>query len=219
MPPSPSLPVNRPSLHTPDDSSPGHGHVPVLLTLRMTFPPESLPYAVAESAPLRVCPLSTPQTRKPLLVDQSDDIAETPATVDSSTDDSEEDSSDGTDVPVSSRRETPMRQILTMAARSNGPRIPKPSGEVTRLTRGGYSLRKVLGWDQSLYCKVQRFVKKLARKHLVLGRTLLMQSTTALTKVFDVAIERFEFLNLYEDGWVLSDFLRVYLSNAARQKR
>jgi hypothetical protein len=33
-------------------------------------------------------------------------------------------------------------------------KIRKPPGEVTRLSRGGYSLQKVLGWDPERYKKI-----------------------------------------------------------------
>ena len=32
--------------------------------------------------------------------------------------------------------------------------IPKPRGEVGRLSRGGYNLQSALGWTDSLYSKV-----------------------------------------------------------------
>ncbi|MDT7543714.1 MAG: hypothetical protein QOE33_3626 [Acidobacteriota bacterium] len=34
-------------------------------------------------------------------------------------------------------------------------KIPKPQGELSRLSRGGYSLEKALGWEKSLYLQVQ----------------------------------------------------------------
>jgi hypothetical protein len=34
-------------------------------------------------------------------------------------------------------------------------KISKPRGEVTRLSRGGYSLEKTLGWEQKRYREVQ----------------------------------------------------------------
>ena len=38
---------------------------------------------------------------------------------------------------------------------SQNQKIPKPRGEVTRLSRNGYSLRQALGWDAEYYHKVQ----------------------------------------------------------------
>lgn len=40
------------------------------------------------------------------------------------------------------------------------PTIPKPSGEVTELNKGGYSLEKVLKWERRQYLEVQ--VRSLA---------------------------------------------------------
>ena len=34
-------------------------------------------------------------------------------------------------------------------------KIPKPRGDVACISRGGYSLRKVLGWDDEFYKEVQ----------------------------------------------------------------
>jgi hypothetical protein len=33
--------------------------------------------------------------------------------------------------------------------------IPKPKGDVGCISKGGYSLRKVLGWDEDFYREVQ----------------------------------------------------------------
>ena len=34
-------------------------------------------------------------------------------------------------------------------------KVPKPKGELSRLKRGGYSLKAVLTWDDEFYYKVQ----------------------------------------------------------------
>lgn len=36
-----------------------------------------------------------------------------------------------------------------------GNKIPKPKGEVTRIGRGGYNLKGVLGWDSERYQEVK----------------------------------------------------------------
>jgi hypothetical protein len=44
------------------------------------------------------------------------------------------------------------------------PLIPKPSGEVSRISRDGYNLRKELGWKPDFYTQVQ------VRSHSLLRR-------------------------------------------------
>jgi hypothetical protein len=38
---------------------------------------------------------------------------------------------------------------------ADDPLVPKPSGEVTRISRDGYNLRKELGWKPDFYTRVQ----------------------------------------------------------------
>jgi hypothetical protein len=48
-----------------------------------------------------------------------------------------------------------LQSDLHLTDQGSASKIPKPPGEVTRLSRGGYSLRKALGWDERLYEEVQ----------------------------------------------------------------
>jgi hypothetical protein len=41
------------------------------------------------------------------------------------------------------------------SVRESGAQIPKPKGDVGCISKGGYSLRKVLGWDEDFYREVQ----------------------------------------------------------------
>jgi hypothetical protein len=58
-------------------------------------------------------------------------------------------------------------------------KIPKPPGELTRLSRGGYSLERALGWDQERYRKIQ---VSLSLVHTT-ARTYLVLSTLSMTKL------------------------------------
>lgn len=40
--------------------------------------------------------------------------------------------------------------------------IPKPKGDVGCISKGGYSLRKVLNWDEDFYREVQVFLLRFA---------------------------------------------------------
>ncbi len=42
-------------------------------------------------------------------------------------------------------------------------KIPKPNGEVTRLSRGGYSLQAALRWDKAFYYEVQVSIRQVNR--------------------------------------------------------
>lgn len=78
--------------------------------------------------------------------------------------------------------------------------IPKPPGEVARLSRGGYSLAKVLMWDEEFYSEVQvhlytfpcihslphmeqKFIRSQASIHLRTDRLISMQQPSQVDVV------------------------------------
>ncbi|KZT11551.1 uncharacterized protein LAESUDRAFT_755190 [Laetiporus sulphureus 93-53] len=90
--------------------------------------------------------------------------------------------------------------------------IRKPKGEVTRLSREGYNLRDALGWTEAVYLHVQTAIHKLAGNHLT-PVPFLKQKAVDLQKVYDLAADTYPILRQYENNWVTSDFLRVFLKN------
>jgi hypothetical protein len=54
------------------------------------------------------------------------------------------------------RRTWPPEQLpLNIKALTADAKVPKPKGELSRLKRGGYSLKAALAWDDEFYHKVQ----------------------------------------------------------------
>ncbi|EIW74267.1 hypothetical protein CONPUDRAFT_160310 [Coniophora puteana RWD-64-598 SS2] len=98
-------------------------------------------------------------------------------------------------------------------------RIPKPKGEVTRIGRGGYTLREALAWSSDRYEGVKKYVQQLAEKYLNVHETFNAQKTEDLAKVFAEAKEAYAELDQYEGDWVVSDFLRIYLKNSKARKK
>ncbi|TDL17614.1 hypothetical protein BD410DRAFT_699659, partial [Rickenella mellea] len=100
----------------------------------------------------------------------------------------------------------------------NKPLIPKPPGEVTRRTRGGYALEKELNWNADLYKDVQKRVHELATEHLYLHGTFPTQDKVKLQIVYAEARKSFPILNEYRGDWVVEDFLRVYLKRTKTRR-
>ncbi|KAH7902874.1 hypothetical protein BJ138DRAFT_1120993 [Hygrophoropsis aurantiaca] len=98
-------------------------------------------------------------------------------------------------------------------------RVPKPKGEVTRISRDGYNLLTALGWTSDQYTEIQSYLQKLAGKHLDLQSTFKKQNQLKLARFQDEAKKRYPILANYEDDWAASDFLRVYLKNAKARGR
>ncbi|KIJ09591.1 hypothetical protein PAXINDRAFT_87261 [Paxillus involutus ATCC 200175] len=85
--------------------------------------------------------------------------------------------------------------------------ICKPRGEVSRINRGGYNLQDKLSWPVAEYEKIQ------VSAHLTVRKSWVKQSKEQLQIVFEKSKARYPLLQEYEGGWVVSDFLRVYLKN------
>jgi hypothetical protein len=56
--------------------------------------------------------------------------------------------------PLITRRTFPLNEPTTTIVSILEAPVPKPKGEVSRLKRGGYNLKAVLGWKESLYNEV-----------------------------------------------------------------
>ncbi|KLO04504.1 hypothetical protein SCHPADRAFT_1003275 [Schizopora paradoxa] len=98
--------------------------------------------------------------------------------------------------------------------------IPKPPGEVSRISRGGYNLEEKLGWSKSEYGKVQKGIRELAKAHLNMTAILSEQDENSLKTVFQLAKLQHPILNDYIGDWALEDFLSIMLKNSAdRLKR
>ncbi|KAF9524146.1 hypothetical protein CPB83DRAFT_898107 [Crepidotus variabilis] len=54
--------------------------------------------------------------------------------------------------------------------------IPKPQGQAGALSRGGYSLRKVLKWDSKQYADVQNYARERIKHHVQKGQLFPGQS-------------------------------------------
>jgi hypothetical protein len=82
-------------------------------------------------------------------------------------------------------------------------KIPKPRGEVSRISRGGYNLQEALGWPAAeyeetrvrilptvVYCLfnyfffVQAFVSQLAREYLKVNKSWRFQAQPKLALVY-----------------------------------
>ncbi|KAG2742116.1 hypothetical protein P692DRAFT_20750317 [Suillus brevipes Sb2] len=92
-------------------------------------------------------------------------------------------------------------------------KIPKPRGEVSRIKRGGYNLHEALGWPFSDYEKTR--VLHLAREHLKINKSWSSQAKAGLTIVYAEATKQYHILDRYEDNWVVSDMLRIFLKNSS----
>ncbi|KAJ3806576.1 hypothetical protein F5876DRAFT_80554 [Lentinula aff. lateritia] len=88
--------------------------------------------------------------------------------------------------------------------------IPKPPGEVGRPGRGGYNLKKILGWPKEDYDNVKEFVKTLVNS-LDCTIPFTEQSFDDLSSIRQQAIKKFDFLNKYQKHWVVDDFIRCRL--------
>ncbi|KLO03917.1 hypothetical protein SCHPADRAFT_795801, partial [Schizopora paradoxa] len=98
--------------------------------------------------------------------------------------------------------------------------IPKPHGEVSRLSRGGYNLEEALGWSKNEYATIQKEIREIAKDYLDMTAIFSEQEKTKLTMVYEKArrprsTERFPILRDYENNWVVEDFLSIMLKNSA----
>ncbi|KAK7433589.1 hypothetical protein VKT23_020693 [Stygiomarasmius scandens] len=95
----------------------------------------------------------------------------------------------------------------------SAPLISKPDGENGRPGRGGYSLKKVLNWNDKEYKRAQAFVKKTVETKLVetIHLPFTVQPPTMLDIVRNEILKEFPGLRIYEDNWATDDFIRAAL--------
>ncbi|KAI0296891.1 hypothetical protein BC826DRAFT_967917 [Russula brevipes] len=126
---------------------------------------------------------------------------------------------------------------------SSPPLIPKPSGEVSCIGRGGYALKNVLEqehkWEDGLYQKIREKVCSLADEYLdtslsysaqaakskdrlaqvcELVRYFLSRTDVQLITVGQVSKE-FPILLTFDENWVVHDYLRIYLKNSVQKAK
>ncbi|KLO05304.1 hypothetical protein SCHPADRAFT_814468, partial [Schizopora paradoxa] len=93
--------------------------------------------------------------------------------------------------------------------------IPKPNGEVSRISRGGYNLEVALGWSKNDYSRVQKGIREIAKNHLDMTAILSEQDRSKLKHVCHLAKQQFPELNVYINDWATEDFLSIMLKNSA----
>ncbi|KAG2341224.1 hypothetical protein BDR05DRAFT_949826 [Suillus weaverae] len=93
-------------------------------------------------------------------------------------------------------------------------KIPKPRGEVSRLSRGGYNLQETLGWPASEYEETHAFVSQLAREYLKVHKSWRLQAKPQLVIVYAEAQKQYPILERYEGSWVVGDMLHIFLKNS-----
>ncbi|THV01605.1 hypothetical protein K435DRAFT_793214 [Dendrothele bispora CBS 962.96] len=107
------------------------------------------------------------------------------------------------------------RVQATSSNRVQATSIPKPNSENGRPGRGGYSLKKVLGWDNKEYKRAQNSIKKIVETTLV--GTIHLPFTSQPPKMLDVVrnkmLQEFPRLGNYEDSWATDDFIRATMKN------
>ncbi|KAG2148242.1 uncharacterized protein EDB93DRAFT_1250312 [Suillus bovinus] len=94
-------------------------------------------------------------------------------------------------------------------------KIPKPRGDVSRIKRGGYNLHEALGWPSSDYEETHTFIVHLTQEHLKINKSWSSQAKASLTIVYAEAKKWYRILDHYEDNWVVSDMLRIFLKNSS----
>ncbi|KAG1734426.1 uncharacterized protein EDB91DRAFT_1250944 [Suillus paluster] len=85
--------------------------------------------------------------------------------------------------------------------------IPKPRGEVTRISWGGYNLQLTLGWPVADYDETRSFVVHLAHEYLNINKSWKRQNQSHLLVVYSEAVKRYPILDRYVNCWVVSDML------------
>ncbi|TFK54584.1 hypothetical protein OE88DRAFT_1788223 [Heliocybe sulcata] len=92
--------------------------------------------------------------------------------------------------------------------------IPKPRGEVNRISRGGYNLSAEMrkhGWKGTTLTTLKNHVHGKARELLDLKQTVVFQEKSNIEKVKQSALESFTDLQHFEDCWPVYDILKTHL--------
>ncbi|KAG0692289.1 hypothetical protein DFH29DRAFT_817803, partial [Suillus ampliporus] len=93
-------------------------------------------------------------------------------------------------------------------------KIPKPRGEVSCISRGGYNLQEALGWPASEYEETHAFVLQLAHEYLKINKSWKLQAQPRLAIVYTEAQKRYPILEHYDGNWAVGDMLRIFLKNS-----
>ncbi|PIL35885.1 hypothetical protein GSI_01545 [Ganoderma sinense ZZ0214-1] len=99
-------------------------------------------------------------------------------------------------------------------------KIPKPSGEVGRPGRGGYSLEQVLNWNPRHMSEFKKMINKLVGECLDPTRSVSGQSLSRVAVLRDKALNKFPELDQYENLWPVTDAVKQrlkYTSSKARK--
>ncbi|KJA13351.1 hypothetical protein HYPSUDRAFT_209620 [Hypholoma sublateritium FD-334 SS-4] len=97
--------------------------------------------------------------------------------------------------------------------------IPKPPGEVGRPSRGGYTLKTVLGWPNKDYLRIKRFIKQAVRDHLDPSIKFSAQPEESIKVVQTLAANKFSVLSQYSACWPATDFIRAELHYTCSRAR
>ncbi|EJD32903.1 hypothetical protein AURDEDRAFT_178003 [Auricularia subglabra TFB-10046 SS5] len=95
--------------------------------------------------------------------------------------------------------------------------IPKPTGQVSRIKRGGYKLQSVLQWDDAQYS--HGIVRNLAESHLDMSVSYAKQDPVKIDLVCEKACEEVENLKAYQEVWPVRDFLKNLLQKSAQKEK
>ncbi|KAH8999753.1 hypothetical protein EDB92DRAFT_1940579 [Lactarius akahatsu] len=121
--------------------------------------------------------------------------------------------------PADGMLESPPPSPLTPIAPTS--LIPKPSGVVGRVSRGGYTLRDVLEqeyrWEDGLYCKIRERVHCLADEYLEMSLPYSAQAEQP--DRLALASKEYPILLKYKGNWVVHDYLCIYLKNSSQKAR
>ncbi|KAL1657996.1 hypothetical protein GGF50DRAFT_121279 [Schizophyllum commune] len=90
--------------------------------------------------------------------------------------------------------------------------IRRPPGQAGRPNSGGYNLENKLQWSKALYKQIKDWVNQQVERDLDLMKTVAEQEHD-VRRICDEALttENMEFLNMYEDCWPITEFVRTRL--------
>ncbi|PIL28286.1 hypothetical protein GSI_09574 [Ganoderma sinense ZZ0214-1] len=129
-----------------------------------------------------------------------------PLDVTDSVTDSDSDSTDSSESASESQDDADMK-------------IPKPSGEVGRPGRGGYSLEQVLNWNPRRMSEFKKMINKLVGECLDPTRSVSGQSLSRVALLRDKALNKFPELDQYENLWPVTDAVKQQLKYTSSKAR
>ncbi|KAI6157722.1 hypothetical protein BKA82DRAFT_3939320, partial [Pisolithus tinctorius] len=93
--------------------------------------------------------------------------------------------------------------------------VPHLHGQLSKPGAGGYSLREVLKWDQSLYHTVQVNVQKICQQSCDLSKPYHEQPEDIHMLIKTMVQCNFPSLKQYQDTWPVADFATIFLKNTS----